>query len=174
MCHIADQYRIVYSRSWCLTQLRNYILSVVCMALICAVIQLFFEKSAEQKPVIQFILGLVMTLTVLKPIYGMDLSSWEQYLNELSYMQTDAVYAGEESSRKAISQRITEQTRTYILDKAASMGAQIELSVELSDDTLPVPLAITVSGSVSPYAKHQLKRIIATDIGIPEDKQLWI
>ena len=115
-----------------------------------------------------------MTLTVLKPIYGIDLNSWEEYFNELSYMQTEVVYAGEEASRNAISQSITEQTRTYILDKAASMGAQIELSVELSEDALPVPLAITVSGTASPYAKLQLKRIIATDIGIPEDKQLWI
>lgn len=174
MCHIVDQYRIVYKRSWCLTQLRNYIISAVCMSVICAVIQLFFEKSEDQKPVIQFILGLVMTLTILKPFYRIDLNSLEQYINELSYMQTEAVCTGEESTREALSQRITEQTQAYILDKAASMGAQIELSVELSDDTLPVPLAITVSGTTSPYAKLQLKRIIATDIGIPEDKQLWI
>ena len=157
-----------------MTQLREYILSVVCMSVICAGIQAFFDKDTGTKGAIQLALGVIMTVTVLSPVLRVDLSAWPAYFEDLAAWRTDAVYEGEASAAEAITERITEQSQAYILDKAAALGAQVHVAVRLSDDPLPVPVEVTVRGTVSPYVKQQLKAVIASELGIPEERQLWM
>ena len=157
-----------------MTQLREYILSVVCMSVICAGIQAFFEKDTGSKGAIQLMLGVVMTVTVLSPVLRVDFSAWPAYFEDLADWHSDAVHEGETSAAEAITERITEQTQAYILDKAVALGAKVQVTVRLSDDPIPVPVEVTVCGTVSPYVKQQLKTMIASELGIPEERQLWI
>lgn len=153
--------------------IRQYILSVICIAILCGLTQSLFSKSSTGA-LVKLITGLIITITVIGPLLrGRDFSLGV-YLDKISFDGSWAVAEGEEAAMQAVSERIKDRTETYILDKAAEMGAAITVDVKLKEGMPPVPAEVTVRGTVSPYVKKQLCGCLRKDLGIPEDKQIWI
>ena len=66
---------------------------------------------------------------------------------------------------------ITQQTQSYILDKADTLGVCLEVGVELNEEM--VPWRVTMTGEAPPYARQRLEGIIQDDLGIPAERQVW-
>jgi hypothetical protein len=58
------------------------------------------------------------------------------------------------------------------LDKAAAIGAQIQVKIVLSNDHYPVPEKVYIEGDISPFARTRLKQIL-TELGVTEENQIW-
>lgn len=153
--------------------IRQYILSVICIAVLCGLAQALFSKSSTHT-LVKLITGLMVTITVIGPLLRQTDFSLGAYLDRISADGSWAVAEGEEAAIQAMSARIKEKTETYILDKAVQMGATITVDVKLEEGMPPTPAEITVKGTVSPYVKKQLSDCLRNDLGIPEDKQIWI
>ena len=65
------------------------------------------------------------------------------------------------------------QTEAYISNKAESMGADIDVVVQLSEQEPIVPISVSITGDVSPYIKSRLQQIISNDIGLCEEALQW-
>ena len=65
-------------------------------------------------------------------------------------------------------------TTSYILSKAESLGAKLEVTVELSDELYAKPVAVQLTGAVSPYAKQTLTQMIEEELGLNREAQRWI
>jgi len=156
-----------------MTEIRQYVLSVIAISLLCGIAQLFFSGSSIS-PVVKLITGLMITISAVSPILrDMDIS-FDTYFENITFEQSWAVKKGEEAAANVASEFIKDRTETYICDKAAAMGATIAVEVILTGDTPPVPSEVTVRGHVSPYVKKQLSSFLQKDLGINEDKQTWI
>lgn len=79
---------------------------------------------------------------------------------------------GENLARDSMADIIKEETEAYILDKAADLHANLHVEVTVGEDSLP--MAVTLSGEASPYARRQIQAIIANDLGISKENQKWI
>ena len=77
-------------------------------------------------------------------------------------------------TNEAIAKVIKDQIESYILAKAADLGAEISVVLLFEENNWYQPERVTISGSASPFARNQLKSYIATDLGIPEESQIWI
>lgn len=152
--------------------IRQYVLTVICAVFLCG-IALCFVPDAEKK-LVQFVSGLIVTITALTPVLKSGDFSLDLYLGQISADSRWAVSTGQIAATETTSAFIKEKTESYILNKAAELGAQIDVDVSLTDDNLPVPDEITVCGVLSPYAKKQLSDQIRNDLGIEEDNQIWI
>ncbi len=154
-----------------MSEIRQYIFSVVCCSVICGFIQILFTGSAQSA--VKFVTGLVLVIVVINPlIQGTPLLNlnWESLIIDRQL----AVQEGEISGQNAMRAYIKESTETYILDKAMEMGADVMVEVEVDESTLPVPISVMVKGMVSPHTKQKLKDIIQEDLGITKDQQRWI
>ncbi len=154
-------------------QIRSYLISVVCTALICGIAGKLFSSKGASETVIKMIAGLVMTISMLQPIVGLDFS---QLTNTFQIHEKDAesmILDAKEQSRKTLKSGIKERTEAYILDKAREMKADISVRVDVSDDELPVPKAVYISGDVSPFVKSKLQSVIANDLEISKGNQKW-
>ena len=76
----------------------------------------------------------------------------------------------EDAYRSGIKQR----TESYILEKARSLGTEVTVEVTLSTEEMPVPIGVTLTGSISPYAKEQLAQMMEQELGINRKEQIWI
>jgi hypothetical protein len=47
------------------------------------------------------------------------------------------------------------------------------VEVELSDEEIPVPKTVSVTGKISPYAKKQLSEMMERELGIKVENQKW-
>ena len=154
-------------------ELRQYILSVITISLLCGIFQMFFAES-NIGAIVKLITGLMITITVVSPIIRGSNLSFSAYFDSISADGELAVAIGEELAADTASAFIKDKTETYICDKASAMGAVISADVILTDDALSVPSEVTIKGNVSPYVKKQLSDWIQNDLCIDEDKQTWI
>lgn len=153
--------------------LAKYLISITAAAILCGIITSLLGKEGTIAAVGKLLCGLFLTLTMLSPLLGGQMGKWEWFLDDISLDAAAAVREGEESAQAALVASIKAQTEAYILDKAAKLGAEISVEITRIAGTPPLPMAVTISGSVSPDTRAQLERILEEDIGIPKEEQRW-
>lgn len=153
--------------------LRQYILSVTGAAILCSIVQRLLGSKGTAASIGKMLTGLFLAFTVISPFTRLDLAELADITTGLEADAADAVAAGEAYTRKALAQSIIAQTQTYILDKAKSLHIDVAVEVTVSEDAIPVPTQVRLKGNVSPYAKQRLQTIIADDLGIPKEDQIW-
>ncbi len=151
----------------------GYILSVVAAATLCSCISLLPGKGWGSGKMITAICGVYMVFVMISPLKSFDFSVYSDYFSNLNALVQDAVSDGKNSAMDSLSEIIISETEAYILDKAASMGADISVEVTLDTGSPPVPSRITIKGAVSPYVKRMLTQYITQQLGIPEEAQSW-
>lgn len=121
----------------------------------------------------KLIAGLVMTVTLVRPLVTVRLTDLTQWSHEFDSDAARAVALGQTQTRKALVEFIIQRTQAYILDKAQALNTALEVEVTLSDDEIPIPVKVCLSGKVSPYAKGRLQQIISEELGIERENQIW-
>lgn len=153
--------------------IRNYVFSVVAAAIICAVVKLLVDQKSAQGAVMRLIIGLLLTVTVIGPVTNIQFTDLSKYIDEFPLTADAVVDSGTAYAVENAAVIIKQRTQAYILDKAQQLGADIQVDVVLSEESVQRPCSVVVTGQASPYAKQKLITIIAQDLGIPEEDQVW-
>jgi len=153
--------------------LRQYILSVIAAALISGIVIRLVNPKTQHGAIVKVLSGLFMVVTVISPLAKLRLSNISAYINDLEMASQSVTENGENMAYDSMCGIIKEQTESYILEKASSLRLQISVDVKLSNDTVPVPAEIVLTGDASPYAKAQLKVYIANEFGLSEECVIW-
>lgn len=152
--------------------LRSYLLSVTAAAVLCGLADRFLGKKGGAVAA-RFLTGIFLVLTVLRPLGQMDSRFWEDIHVDISGEAEDAVAQGKNQTQKAMAQIIKQEAGTYILKKAKELNADIQVTVEVSDEPLPTPVSVRITGTIAPYAKLQLQTILEQQLSISKENQQW-
>lgn len=155
-----------------MVSLRSYILSVVTAAILCSLILAIAGKKESGVPMLKLLTGVFLSLTIIRPVAQVKVEDFLAFTEDLQLEAEGAAAAGSAYYQNSVKEVILAQTQTYILDKAQTLGAPVAVEVFLDDDA--IPHAVTVHAALSPKVKAQLEEIIATDLGIPKERQTWI
>ena len=153
---------------------KNYILSIVGAAIVCGVVKSLINEKTATGQMIKLLCGILITITVIRPLVNISFGTVTGYLDSLSVSGNLYVENGKTLAQNEMAAIIKEQTEAYILDKAAAFGADVEVEILMPADSSWQPDGVIISGSISPYAKERLQKIIAEDIQIPKENQQWI
>lgn len=151
--------------------LREYVIRVVAAALISGVVIRLTEGIGSGE-IIRMLCGLFMTLILLQPIIGRRELQWEFMLPQIRRQAEENVLEGVAAAEKIRQEFIMRQAETYISNRAAEMDTEIQAEIMLGEDSLPESVVLT--GAVSPLNKSRLTQIIASELGIPRERQEWI
>ncbi len=151
----------------------EYVISVCGAALICAAITPFLRQKNAASGVGKMAAGIFLLLTVLRPLPGFEWTAIRDISFDAQTQASLATQLGEENSHQALSEIIKSRTAAYILQKADALGIQISVDVTLSEDNVPIPEKVYISGAAAPYAKQQLQELIRQDLGIAKEHQIW-
>ena len=150
-----------------------YILRLTAAAVICGLISGIVGTKGALASVVKLITGLFLCFVVISPFLKVNVGNLTGYLEDLQLSGDEIVMEGESAVKKELETIIKSKTEAYILDKAASYGAELAVEVSVDSSQMPVPNAVRVSGQISPYGKKQLQQIIAKDLGITLEAQIW-
>ena len=151
--------------------IRSYLLSVILVAVICSLLPELLREGTV-RTLVKTACALVLTVTVLKPLGNISLDFTEVFPS----FQDSAVFAAEEGENLAADvtrEVIKERSEAYILDKAAQLGVEIRVEVELLREPPYSPAAVRISGAVSPQARGALEELLADEFQIPKEAQEW-
>ena len=153
-----------------MTFLRSWLLGVVaCAVLVSLAGQL--TDGGTMKKIVRFAGGMLLMLAMLRPLLRLDLAVLDVDL--ASYREAVAQLELELTQRQedALSARIAAETGAYIEDKADELGLSVRAEVSTREEEgVPVPAAVTLYGRED----AALSALIARELGIAEEDQLWI
>ena len=151
---------------------RQYVLTVVCMVIVCGVVQMLCASGTAAAHV-KLISGLMVAITIMRPLIQERIFVWDDYFAPISSNGEQMILDGQAAAENALAQLITDKTQTYILNKASDLGADIAVEVFLKDEYPMEPMSVTITGTVAPYVKQQLTECIRRELGIAKENQIW-
>lgn len=154
-------------------EIRTYLISVTAASLVCGIVNTLAGKKGTISSVIKLLTGLFLALTVVRPVVDLSIPDLNSYISSINTDAQAAVADGKNMASAELSAIIKAQTQAYILDKAASLGVDMEVEVILSDGAPPLPVGVILTGAVSPYAKAHLSTYLEETLGIPREAQQW-
>lgn len=154
--------------------LRAFVVNITATALICALVMRLTHGSGTVKLVMKLLCGMVLAVSLLKPINALEFADIEQYMARFQFQADQAVQWGEDSASLTWRESISQGVETYILEKAKTLKVDLDVEVELSEEEVPIPVGVSLVGKISPYAKSVLSDTISQDLNIPKEKQIWI
>lgn len=149
----------------------EYIAQAVAAALLCGII-VSMTKHSSGGSIVRMLCGVFMTIVLIQPLAGTNVSFLESILPDITgdaeAIASEGAAAAEDIRREYIKQRV----QAYILSRAKTMEADIQANVSLDEDCIPV--SVSIAGRISPLSRSRLTQIIASELGIPKERQEWI
>lgn len=152
---------------------RQYLMSVIAAAVICAIVRALTQNKGASSEIIKLICGVFIAITLISPWNKISISGIVNYIEDFSLDAENITSAASESAREEQNKIIKAQTEAYIQDKALSMGVQLQADITVSNLSPGLPQRVEITANASPYQRQQITGWIETDLGIPEDQQIW-
>ena len=153
--------------------IRQYLLSVIVVSVICAIVRILTRDKGAASEIIKLVCGIFIVVTLISPWNKISLSGIDNYIDDFTAdaeaITTQASLLAKEEQAKIIK----EQTEAYIQDKALAIGVLLDADASVSELSPGQPESIEITANTSPYQRQQIAQWIETDLGIPEDRQIW-
>ena len=172
MSAASDRRDLLYKGGDMMGEVRQYVISIISVSVICAVFKGILGKGISSR-IINVLCGIFMLFTFVGPLKDMDLLDVTGIFRWNEDVTGDAVRTGEEFSQNAMADIISTQITSYVEKKANELGVEVKIKVTLSDDEIPAPMGMDISGQVSPYIRGQLEDFITENIGISREEIRW-
>lgn len=156
-----------------MNEIRTYFLSLTAAAFLGSLCMALTPSGGVRK-VTSLALSLLLALAALTPLRSLDERTLAQALTRLQ-LQTEQVRTDTAVRNAELRSRIIKQTcETYILDKAANLGLQLEAEIELDDPGSGLyPSQVTLTGTPDAAQLNALTVFIRDQLGIPKERQVW-
>ena len=149
--------------------LRGWLLGLVAAALILTVLRALVPKGSI-RPVARVTAGLVLLLVLLRPLAGLGGGSLRVRYDELEREITARIEDYQTLHENELESIIADSTAAYISEKAASLGIDCRVQVEVrTEDGLPLPYG----ASLDVERDQVLSDYMAQELGIPASRQSW-
>ena len=149
-----------------MSALSGYLMRLICAAILCALIGSIGGSSQKLR---RLIAGVFLTLTALSPVDSLELPELDP--GQLHADAQTAVREGSEQADEMKTDIILDACEAYIWNKAAEMGLELEISLELDEECLPQRLTLT--GQASPLERQKLTQTLMQDLGLGREDVIW-
>ncbi len=153
--------------------IREYVVSAAAAAMLCGILRALVQEKGTMGTVLKLISGLFLAFTLISPLTEIELDDLAAISPSFLEEAEAASAEGEKIADKAAADIIKQRTEAYILDKARSLDAAVEIEITVGGE-IPVPIGARISGTVNPYTKARLESILEKELGIARENQIWI
>jgi stage III sporulation protein AF len=155
--------------------IRSWVIGIACAAMITAIAMTVTPEGSVKKAV-ALVCGLVVILTLIKPIVGFDYTSFSknmaQYRNDAEAFSSNVESVNENLTRLIIE----EECAAYILDKGTALGItdlEVTVTAEWSEEGYWYPSKASLKANADEAMRFQLGRNIEAELGIPPEELTW-
>lgn len=153
-------------------EIRKYLLTVVAVCMISVIADVLIQKSALKK-VVRLLGGVLILLVAIRPLLSLDMGRLSAYLGELNGNYRFDTGAIQSAQAERLRQQVKQTAETYIENQAKALGGTLQAEVELSDGEYPVPVSVTLIGTLTPEQVLTVSAYIETALDIPPARQEW-
>ncbi len=152
---------------------REYLIGVIAAAVLCGIVTSMLNTKSVVGTCVKFLSGLLMLLAVIRPWVNISLDNILNWTDSITANGETFVTDGEMLAKDSYRQSIIDRTQAYILDEAKALDCELAVEVILSEDDIPIPKQVRLTGEVSPYARRAISNILTERLGIKREDQIW-
>lgn len=150
--------------------IRNWVMSVVAVGMLVSLC-LGLSPGGKVQKVGRFCGGLLLFLAVVTPLTQLDLTGslqdFRDYCDQLSVTSDEVTQAGATLTQDLV----ISQSEARIQAQAKSLGADVTANVTCaSQDGLPVPDGVSVTGAMTAWQRQQLTQWIMDSFGLTREQ----
>ena len=153
--------------------IRHYLLSIIAAAVICAVVRAFAGKKGSTATIVNLISGIFLCITVISPWTDYSFSDITEHIGNYSNSAEAIVSDGVLAAQRESSTIIKKEAEAYIVNKAKSLGVDLQAEVTLNEHPPTTPKSVRLTANASPYLRNKISQDIFENLGIPEAEQIW-
>ena len=144
-----------------------YLMRLICAAILCALVGAVDGGSPGLR---RLLAGIFLPLTALSPLAELELPELdpERFFADARA----AVRDGTEQADEMQADIITDGCEAYIWNKAAAMGLELTIRLELDGEHLPCMVELT--GQASPLERQKLTAELVRELGLGKENVIWI
>lgn len=147
-----------------------YGLRIILAAMICSLLQSLVNDNPHAAA-LKTLGGILLTITILSPLRDV---SWEMdtsWLREARAAGNRYSLDGETMAKQEMRRIIADRTRNFLREEASRLGAELEITVTVGEDLLPVQ--VELRGSADDGVKTALAAIMEEELSVPGENQIW-
>ena len=155
--------------------MREYLSALICTSAFCAIC-LAATPEGRVRTVVSIACGIAMITAIVSPISTLDFSEYSESLAEYREYAENKADEGAQNSNKLNRMYIEEQCKSYILDKAESIGACVsdaKIGFEWSRSGYWYPVSAEICADCPYVEQEKLMAIIEAELGISRSAQDW-
>lgn len=152
---------------------RNYLLRLICAALVAGILSDLSEKTSFKKQM-RLVCSLFVTVALLEPLVHLSLPNLEQLGNQFLSDAKEAVVRGENFRVRSVAGIIKDEAESYIQKEASAIGAELTVEITLDAGDPPAPESVILRGSFDASSEWEISSILTRELGIPKENQTWI
>lgn len=155
-----------------MTLIRTWLLSVTVSAMVIAAAEALMPEGSVKR-VGKLTGGLILILGLLQPLTHLNYDDLYDLVEGLPSARQEKIM---EESGEALKTGIEQELASYIVDKAAQLGAACGAAVtcRTGEDGVPVPEGVRITGSLTERQKEALSACIEQELGIPRAAQGFV
>ena len=153
---------------------RQYLLSVVAMAMLAGVLLALVPKGAVHRS-LSFLSGLAMILVALGPLARVDVDALAQAMSRAKMQAEEAAWGVTIDNTEWVADIIKRDAEAYIWDRAEELDIRpeaVEVTVAVGG-TYPYPYSADITATAAPTQQNQLERALEAELAIPAERQEW-
>lgn len=153
---------------------RQYLLSVVAMAMLAGVLLALVPKGAVHRS-LSFLCGLAMILVALGPLARINVDALAQAMSRARMQAEEATWGVTIDNTQWVADIIKRDAEAYIWDRAEGLGLRpeaVEVTVNV-DGAYPYPYSAAITAHADPSRQKQLEEILEAELAIPAERQEW-
>ena len=148
--------------------MKAYAMTVICAAFILSILSALAPEGPGKET--RRLAGTIfLVLAGLAPLGRSRLPALD--LTALTREGEKAAQVGKEQYKAAFSAGITERLEAYILTKAAALGLEPQVRVELDPEGLPQWVELTADAE--PHLREELTGQLARELGLKREDVIW-
>lgn len=149
---------------------REYILRIIIASMLCSALANLMSKGKAQA-IFKMVCGMFLLVIMIRPLTNLSPVELENVFLDFKNNASECVSYGEQLAKVQAAEYIKTKSEAYILNKAAMLGADIRIEIQLDESN--IPCSARVMGEPSAMIQDSISQIIETDLGITKERQEW-
>lgn len=151
----------------------GYLMGIISAAGIVGILSALTNPKSAAGGLIRMVGGLYLMFVVIQPLAKFDFDVLGDYARQEIAVSTVHSAAGQDQAREAMTRIIKRKCESYIMDKALRYGVTLTAEVTVTEDEIPLPASVILTGTAMEYQKTAVERMIEEELNIPKEKQTW-
>lgn len=153
--------------------IREYLIGVLAAALLCTVVSMLLDPKSAIGMCVKLLSGFLMLLSVLRPWVSFRPEGLFSWMESLDSEGASYVAQGQNQGKDLYRDSIKQALEAYILDEVRRLECQLTVEVILSEEELPIPRQVRLTGDISPYNRQKLSNFLSEQLGVAREEQIW-